>query len=192
MVNAQGEPLSFTFLNAQNGLERLLLPYKRNLAQIGIRMNIRRIDASQYVNRLKARDYDMIVSGYPVSTSPGIELYNFFGSSAANDPGSNNFMALRNPVVDSLISGLIKSDTQKQMLSYAHALDRVLQWNYYWIPNYYPPGISTVWWNRFGIPPVQASNDAAVETWWEVSPTPLTNEQMTAELIKHSHSEGGH
>ncbi|KPA95523.1 extracellular solute-binding protein [Pseudomonas asplenii] len=191
LVNAQGEPLSFTFLNAQNGMERLLLPYKRNLAQIGIRMDIRRIDPSQYVNRLKDRDYDMIVSGYPVTTSPGIELYNFFGSKAATDPGSNNFMALQNPAVDSLINGLVKADTQKRMLSYAHALDRVLQWNYYWIPNYYPPGISTVWWNRFGIPTIQASNDAAIETWWEVSPTPLTNEQMTAELIRRGH-DGGH
>jgi len=192
LVNAQGEPLNFTFLNAQNGMERLLLPYKRNLAQIGIRMDIRRIDASQYVNRLKARDYDMIVSGYPVTTSPGIELYNYFGSAAANDPGSSNFMALKNPAVDTLINGLIKADTQAQMLSYAHALDRVLQWNYYWIPNYYPPGTSTVWWNRFGYPREQASNDPAVETWWEVSPTPLTNEQMTAELIKRGSSGGQH
>src|SRR5450830_1283255 len=192
LVNAQGEPLSFTFLNAQNGVERLLLPYKRNLAQIGIRMDIRRIDASQYVNRLKARDYDMIVSGYPVTTSPGIELYNYFGSAAANDPGSSNFMALKNPAVDTLINGLIKADTQAQMLSYAHALDRVLQWNYYWIPNYYPPGTSTVWWNRFGYPREQASNDPAVETWWEVSTTPLTNEQMTAELIKRGSSGGQH
>ncbi|WP_248747000.1 extracellular solute-binding protein [Pseudomonas sp. MWU12-2037] len=192
LVNAQGEPLTFTFLNAQNGIERLLLPYKRNLAQIGIRMDIRRIDASQYVNRLKARDYDMIVSGYPVTTSPGIELYNYFGSAAANDPGSSNFMALKNPAVDTLINGLIKADTQAQMLSYAHALDRVLQWNYYWIPNYYPPGTSTVWWNRFGYPKQQASNDPAVETWWEVSTTPLTNEQMTAELIKRGSSGGQH
>ncbi len=121
-------------------MERLLLPYKRNLAQIGIRMDIRRIDASQYVNRLKARDYDMIVSGYPVTTSPGIELYNYFGSAAANDPGSSNFMALKNPAVDTLINGLIKADTQAQMLSYAHALDRVLQWNYYWIPQLLPAG----------------------------------------------------
>jgi len=190
LVNARGEPLSFTFLNAQNGMERLLLPYKRNLAQIGIRMDIRRIDASQYVNRLKARDYDMIVSGYPVTTSPGIELYNYFGSAAANDPGSSNFMVLKNPAVDSLINGLVKADTQAKMLSYAHALDRVLQWNYYWIPNYYPPGTSTVWWNRFGFPSEQASNDPAVETWWEVSPTPLTNEQMTAELIRRGSSGG--
>ncbi|WP_338473639.1 extracellular solute-binding protein [Pseudomonas sp. MS646] len=192
LVNAEGEPLSFTFLNTQNGMDRLLLPYKRNLAQIGIDMSIRRIDPSQYVNRLMSRDYDMIVTGYPVSTSPGIELYNYFGSAAANDPGANNYMALKNPAVDSLIDGLVRATTQGDMLRHAHALDRVLQWNYYWIPNYYPPGSSTVWWNRFGIPKVQASNDEAIESWWEISTTPLTNEQMTAERIKRGAPGGRH
>ncbi|WP_338495851.1 extracellular solute-binding protein [Pseudomonas sp. WP18] len=192
LVNAEGEPLSFTFLNTQNGMDRLLLPYKRNLAQIGIDMSIRRIDPSQYVNRLMSRDYDMIVTGYPVSTSPGIELYNYFGSAAANDPGANNYMVLKNPAVDSLIDGLVKATTQGDMLRHAHALDRVLQWNYYWIPNYYPPGSSTVWWNRFGIPKVQASNDEAIESWWEISTTPLTNEQMTAERIKRGAPGGRH
>ncbi|WP_434574221.1 extracellular solute-binding protein [Pseudomonas sp. Z3-8] len=191
LVNAEGEPLSFTFLNTQNGIDRLLLPYKRTLAQIGIDMSIRRIDSSQYVNRLMSRDYDMIITGYPVSTSPGMELYNYFGSAAANDPGANNYMALQNPAVDALIDGLVKATTQSDMLRHAHALDRVLQWNYYWIPNYYPPGSSTVWWNRFGMPKVQASNDEAIESWWEVSTTPLTNEQMTAERIKRS-APGGH
>ena len=190
LVNAAGEPLSFTFLNAQNGIERLLLPYKRNLAQIGIAMEIRRIDASQYVNRLKARDYDMIITGYPVTTSPGLELYSYFGSASANDSGASNFMVLQDPAVDSLISGLVKASSQAQMLTYAHALDRVLQWNYYWIPNYYPPGTSTVWWNRFGIPKTPASGDPAVESWWQVSPTPLTNEQMAAELISRGKPGG--
>jgi len=184
LVNAEGEPLEFTFLNAQNGLERLLLPYKRNLAQIGITLNIRRIDSSQYVNRLMARDYDMIVTGFPVTTSPGMELYNYFGSAAAFDTGANNYMVLKDPAVDSLINGLVKANTQSQMLSYAHALDRVLQWNYLWIPNYYPPGTSAAWWNRFGRPAVEAKTDEALETWWEISPTPLTNEQMKAELTK--------
>ncbi|NMX60723.1 extracellular solute-binding protein [Pseudomonas sp. WS 5079] len=184
LVNAAGEPLEFTFLNVQNGLERLLLPYKRNLAQIGITLNIRRIDSSQYVNRLMTRDYDMIVTGFPVTTSPGMELYNFFGSSSAFDPGSNNYIVLQNPAVDTLVTGLVRATTQAQMLSYAHALDRVLQWNYYWIPNYYPPGTSAAWWNRFGRPAIEASNDEALESWWEVSPTPLTNEQMKAELNK--------
>lgn len=184
LVNAQGEPLSFTFLNAQNGFERLLLPWKRNLAQIGITLDIRRIDASQYINRLMERDYDMIVTGYPVSPSPGLELYNYFGSAAADDPGSNNYMVLRDPAVDRLIDGLVKAATQADMLRHAHALDRVLQWNDYWIPNYYPPGSSTVWWNRFGQPKVPASNDEALDTWWEISPTALTNAQMAERLGK--------
>lgn len=192
LVNAEGEPLSFTFLNSQNGIDRLLLPYKRTLAQIGIDMSIRRIDASQYVNRLMSRDYDMIITGYPVSTSPGMELYNYFGSAAANDPGANNYMALKDPAVDALIDGLVKASTQADMLRHAHALDRVLQWNYYWIPNYYPPGSSTVWWNRFGMPKVQASNDEAIESWWEVSTTPLTNEQMRAERIRRGTPGGPH
>lgn len=182
LVNAQGEPLEFTFLNAQPGLERLLLPYKRNLAQIGITLNIRRIDSSQYVNRMMARDYDMIVIGFPVTTSPGMELYNYFGSQAAYDPGANNYMVLKDPAVDTLINGLVKANTHAQMLTYAHALDRVLQWSYLWIPNYYPPGTSAAWWNRFGRPAIEAKNDEALETWWEISPTPLTNEQMNAEL----------
>ncbi|MBI6852759.1 ABC transporter substrate-binding protein [Pseudomonas cichorii] len=180
LVNAQGEPLSFTFLNGQPGFERLLLPYKRNLAQIGIHFDVRRIDAAQYLNRVMARDYDMIVTGYSVSTSPGADLYNSFGSKVANDPGSSNYMALQDPAVDTLIEGLIKAGDKATMTDYAHSLDRVLQWNYYWIPNYYPPGSSTVWWNRFGIPKIQASNSEAIETWWEVSPTPLTNEQFAA------------
>ena len=182
LVNAQGEPLSFTFLNAQGGMERLLLPYKRILAQIGIEFSIRRIDPSQYLNRLMARDYDMIVTGYPVSSSPGMELLNYFGSQGANDPGSSNYMALQDRAVDTLLKGLVSATTQPAMSAYAHALDRVLQWNYYWIGNYYPPGTSTVWWNRFGMPKVQASNEAAPQTWWEVSPTPLTNAQMAERL----------
>ncbi|MDR9752540.1 extracellular solute-binding protein [Pseudomonas sp. SZMC_28357] len=192
LVNADGKPLSFTFLISQNGMDRLLLPYKRTLKQIGIDLNIRRIDSSQYVNRLMSRDYDMIVTGYPVTASPGSELYNYFGSAAATDPGSNNYMSLKNPAVDKLVDGLVHADNQADMLRYAHALDRVLQWNYYWIPNYFPPGTSTVWWNRFGIPNVQAANDEAIDSWWEVSRTPLTNEQMTSELIKRGSPGGPH
>ncbi|MFJ5296055.1 extracellular solute-binding protein [Pseudomonas sp. NPDC088368] len=178
LVNAEGEPLSFTFLNGQSGFEKILLPYKRNLAQIGVDFEIRRIDSAQYLNRVMARDYDMIVTGYGVSTSPGMELYNNFGSSVARDSGSSNYMVLRDPAVDTLINGLAKADTKPAMVDYAHALDRVLQWGFYWIPNYYPPGSSTVWWNRFGIPKVQASNSEAIETWWEISPQALTTEQF--------------
>lgn len=182
LVNAQGEPLSFTFLNGQSGLERLLLPWKRTLAQIGVTLHIRTVDAAQYVNRLMSRDYDMVVTGYPVTLSPGTELYNYFGSAAANDPGSNNLMVLKDPAVDRLLDGLVRADSQADMQRHARALDRVLQWNYYWIPNYYPPGSSTAWWNRFGLPKVQAAYDEGLDTWWEISPTALTNAQMAERL----------
>jgi microcin C transport system substrate-binding protein len=178
LINAQGAPLQFTFLSNQKGFERLLLPFKRNLAQIGIGLNIRMIDSAQYANRVRARDYDMIVNGYPVSPSPGRELLNFFGADSADDPGSNNYMSLRNPVVDGLIDGLVRANDRPTMVRYAHALDRVLQWGYYWIPNYYPPGSSSVWWNRFGRPQTAPLNDVGIDTWWELSPTPLTTAQM--------------
>ena len=178
LVNAEGQPLAFTFLNGQSGMERLLLPWKRNLAQIGITLNIRNVDSAQYINRVMARDYDMIVTGYPVTLSPGAEMYNYFGSAAAHDPGSNNLMVLQDPAVDRLVDGLVRASTQADMLRHAHALDRVLQWNYYWVPNYYPPGSSTVWWNRFGLPKVQPAYDEGLDSWWEISPDALTNEQM--------------
>ncbi|MBU4632432.1 extracellular solute-binding protein [Pseudomonas chlororaphis] len=176
--NAAGEPLRFTFLNGQKGLERLLLPFKRNLAQIGIGFDIRQVDTAQYTNRVRSRDYDMIIAAYPVSQAPGRELFNYFGSVSADDPGSNNYMALRDPAVDGLISALVQADSRASMLAHARALDRVLQWGYYWIPNYYPPGISSVWWNRFGRPAIAPLYDAGLDTWWEVSPQALTLSQM--------------
>ncbi|AVO59812.1 extracellular solute-binding protein [Pseudomonas chlororaphis] len=178
LVNAAGEPLYFTFLNGQKGLERLLLPFKRNLAQIGIGFDIRQVDTAQYTNRVRSRDYDMIIAAYPVSQAPGRELFNYFGSVSADDPGSNNYMALRDPAVDGLLNALVQADSRASMLAHARALDRVLQWGYYWIPNYYPPGISSVWWNRFGRPAIAPLYDAGLDTWWEVSPQALTLSQM--------------
>ncbi|WP_430445223.1 MAG: extracellular solute-binding protein [Pseudomonas piscis] len=186
LVNAAGEPLQFTFLNGQKGFERLLLPFKRNLAQIGIGFDIRQVDSAQYTNRVRSRDYDMIVVGYPVSQAPGRELFNYYGAEGADDPGSNNYMVLKSPVVDALLEGLVRADNRSSMLAHARALDRVLQWGYYWIPNYYPPGISTVWWNRFGRPAVAPLYDAGLDSWWEISPTALTQGQMhkrSAEVV---------
>lgn len=188
LINGRGEPMRFTFLSNQKGFERLLLPYKRNLAQIGIGFDIRMIDSAQYANRVRARDYDMIVNGYPVSPSPGRELINFFGSEGADDPGSNNYMSLKNPAVDTLIDGLVRANDRPTMMRYAHALDRVLQWGYYWIPNYYPPGSSSVWWNRFGRPPIAPLNDVGIDTWWEVSKTPLTTAQMRDKTEVNTHA----
>ncbi len=184
LVNAAGEPLTFTFLDGQGGFERLVLPYKRVLAQIGITLNFRRVDSAQYMNRLNARDYDMIVvslpnNGNPI-LSPGRELYNLFGSQSARQVGSSNAMVLRDPAVDALIDGLVAANSRNDMLHYARALDRVLLWGFYMIPNYYSQGTPVVYANRFGKPAVEPIFDVGLESWWQVSAVPLTNAQMAA------------
>ena len=183
LVNAQGEPLRFTFLDGQGGFDRMILPFKRTLAQIGITMDIRKIDSAQYINRLNARDYDMIVVGFPRSgvpiVSPGREMYDMYGSSSATQVGSSNAFVLRDPAVDSLIDGLVRANSRDEMVHYARALDRVLQWGYYMIPNYYSVGTPTVFQNRFARPVLGPKYDEGLDTWWEVSKTALTNTAMS-------------
>ena len=184
LVNAQGEPLRFTFLDGQGGFDRMILPYKRTLAQISITMDIRKIDSAQYVNRLNARDYDMIVVGFPRSgdpiVSPGREMYDMYGSRSATQVGSSNSFVLRDPAVDTLLDGLVQANSRDEMVHYARALDRVLQWGYYMIPNYYSVGTPTVYQNRFGRPAQEPKYDEGLNTWWEVSKTAQTNAAMKA------------
>ncbi|MEX6664969.1 extracellular solute-binding protein [Pseudomonas sp. W2-17] len=186
LVNADGQPLEFSFLDGQGGFERLVLPYKRVLAQIGITLNFRRVDSAQYMNRLNARDYDMIVVTLPANgnpiLSPGRELYNLFGSQSARQVGSSNAMVLRNPAVDHLIDGLVAANNRNDMLHYARALDRVLLWGFYMIPNYYSQGTPVVYANRFGRPAIEPVYDVGLESWWEVSRVPLSNVQMAAQM----------
>ena len=184
LVNAAGEPMVFSFLDGQGGFDRLILPFKRTLAQIGITLDFMRIDSAQYINRLNARDYDMIVVTLPKNgnplIAPGRELYNLYGSQSATEIGSSNAMVLRNPVVDRLIDGLVSASTRNDMVLHARALDRVLQWGYYMIPNYYSKGTPLVFANRFGMPATAPVYDVGLESWWQISPTPLTNAQAAA------------
>ncbi|MQT29456.1 extracellular solute-binding protein, partial [Pseudomonas helleri] len=128
LVNAQGQPFTFTFLDGQGGFDRMVMPYKRTLAQIGINMEIRKVDSAQYINRLNARDYDMIVVAFPRSgqpiVSPGREMYDMFGSGSATQVGSSNSFVLRDPAVDTLLDGLVQANSREEMVHYARALDR--------------------------------------------------------------------
>jgi len=189
LVNAAGQPLQFTFLSSSRIFGRLVMPYKRNLMQIGVTLNYRVVDSAQYINRLRTRDYDMIMASIPVSATPGAELLSYFGSAAASDPGSNNYMALRDPVVDDLISHILKADDRTAARDGAHALDRVLQWGYYWVPNYYPAGSPVVWWNRFARPAKGLPIDQSTDAWWQVSREPLTDWQMHDRLQERRHAE---
>lgn len=180
MVNAEGEPLEFEFIIAQANLERVLLPFKRNLAELGIEMTIRRTDVSQYINRMRSRDFDMTSSIWSQSNSPGNEQRDFWHSSSAENPGSRNFIGLQDPAIDSLVEGLINAPSRASLINHARALDRVLLWGHYVIPNYYIDTWRTAYWQHLAQPEVAPLYDYGLMTWWikpdVASPTTAADE----------------
>lgn len=166
MVNADGEPLAFEFIIAQANLERVLLPFKRNLAELGIEMTIRRTDVSQYINRMRSRDFDMTSSIWSQSNSPGNEQRDFWHSSSVDNPGSRNFIGLQDPAIDSLVEGLINAPSRASLIAHARALDRVLLWGHYVIPNYYTDSWRIAYWQQLEQPTVAPLYDYGLMTWW--------------------------
>lgn len=166
MLDGQGQPVVIEFLLMQPDFERVLLPYKRNLKDLGIDLVLRRVDVSQYVNRLRSRDFDMIVASFPQSASPGNEQRGYWSSAAADNPGSRNFMGLKDPAVDSLLDGLINADTRASLVTHARALDRVLLWNAILIPNWHLDSWRVAYWNRFAHPATPPRYDIGLNTWW--------------------------
>ena len=182
MVDADGKPVSLEFLLAQTDFERVLLPYKRNLADLGIELVIRRVDVSQYINRLRSRDFDMIVGGFGQSSSPGNEQREYWHSASADNPGSRNFIGLKDPAVDSLVEGLINADSRQSLVAHTRALDRVLLAGHYVIPNWHIKTWRVAYWDRLQHPEVTPLYDVGLMTWWAkadapVAPAPASTEQ---------------
>ncbi|WP_095077144.1 extracellular solute-binding protein [Pseudomonas sp. Irchel s3h17] len=166
MVDASGKPVTIEFLLAQTEFERVLLPFKRNLSDLGIDLVIRRVDVSQYINRVRSRDFDMVVGSFPQSSSPGNEQREFWKSESADKPGSRNYIGLRDPAIDQLVEELINADSRNSLVAHARALDRVLQWGYYVIPNWHIKTWRVAYWNHIGHPQVPPAYDVGINTWW--------------------------
>ena len=165
MLDSTGKPVSFEFLLAQTEFERVLLPFKRNLADLGIELVIRRVDVSQYINRLRSRDFDLIVGGFGQSNSPGNEQREYWHSSSADNPGSRNFIGLKDPAVDSLVEGLINADSRQSLITHTRALDRVLLWGHYVVPNWHIKTWRVAYWNRFEHPEISPKYDIGLHAW---------------------------
>ncbi|MGH8353118.1 MAG: extracellular solute-binding protein, partial [Pseudomonas sp.] len=166
MLDAQGQPVSIEFLLAQIEFERVLLPFKRNLADLGIDLQLRRVDVSQYLNRLRSRDYDLMIGSWGQSNSPGNEQREYWHSSSADNPGSRNFIGLKDPAIDRLVEGLINADSRQSLIAHSRALDRVLLWGYYVIPNWHIKTWRVAYWNRLEHPKVSPPYDLGLFTWW--------------------------
>jgi microcin C transport system substrate-binding protein len=166
LVNEAGEHLSFEFLIVQADFERVLLPFKRNLASLGIELTLRRVDVSQYINRLRSREFDMVVTGFGQSNSPGNEQLDYWHSSSADNPGSRNLMGLQDPAVDALVEGLIRADSRESLVNHTRALDRVLLAGHYVVPNFHTTVYRVAHWDKFAHPETSPRYDLGLFTSW--------------------------
>lgn len=167
LVNGQtGEPFTVEFLNDQPDSERVIAPYIQNLGKLGIKASIRTVDTSQYQNRMDNFDFDMTTDMFPQSLSPGNEQRDFWGSEAADAQASRNTIGIKNPAVDTLIDEIIFARDRETLIAAAKALDRVLLWNHYLVPEFFTPVIRTARWDRFGLPEIQPDFGISPATWW--------------------------
>ena len=162
------EPLSVELLVTQPAFERVALFYKPSLERLGIAVSVRTVDSSQYVNRLRQWDYDIIIASWGESLSPGNEQRGFWSSQSADQPGSRNLIGIKNPAVDKLIERLIFATTREDLVAATRALDRVLLWNFYVVPQWSYPFERTARWDRFSHPAIMPKYGASAfpTIWW--------------------------
>ncbi|KQT54040.1 hypothetical protein ASG54_19555 [Aureimonas sp. Leaf460] len=163
---ATGTPLSFEILLNGDALSGVVAQYQESLKRIGVEMRIRAVDPSQYINRIRARDYDVIYSGLAQSLSPGNEQYDYFGSDAADKPASRNYAGIKDPVIDELVRQVVQAKDRDTLVAATRALDRVLMANQYIIPSYVPKDERVAYWDRFSHPELPEYSDGWPTIWW--------------------------
>ena len=173
LQNSKGERLEFEIMlvSVQKGFERIIAPFARNLAKLGIHLSYRTVDSALYQRRSDTFDFDMIVESFGQSQSPGNELVGLWHSSTASQEGANNVMGLNNPVVDALIQKVIYAPDRKHLITATRALDRVLLHGEYVVPNWFIATHRIAYWNRFGMPAstplYYAAESWMLRTWWK-------------------------
>ena len=149
LVNAAGKPVTVEILVEDPSAERIVLFYKPSLERIGVTASIRVVDNAQYENRLRSFDYDIIIDQWPESLSPGNEQREYWGSQAADQPGSRNAIGIKNPAIDALIDKVIFARDRAELVAATRALDRVLLWNFYVVPQFTYGFSRYALWDRF-------------------------------------------
>ena len=152
LTDAAGKPVTVEILVEDPAYERVALFYKPSLERIGVTATVRVVDDVQYENRRRKFDYDIIIAGWRESLSPGNEQREYWGSQAADTPGSMNLIGIKNPAVDALIDKVIFAKNRDELVAATKALDRVLLWNHYVVPQWNYPKVRTARWDRFSHP----------------------------------------
>lgn len=168
MVNAKtGQQMSFEILLNSPSMERTVLPYVASLKKIGIDARIRTVDSSQYVNRVRSFDFDMIFGVWAQTMNPGNEQAGYWGSEAANQTGSRNLAGIADPAVDQIIRLIITAPTREDQVAAVHALDRVLLANHFVIPMFYSGETRIAYWSKLVRPdPLPEYGIGFPALWW--------------------------
>ncbi len=162
-----GRPFEFEILLVSPAFERIVLPFRKNLERLGIEARIRTVDPAQYKQRLDRFDFDMVVGNFGITLSPGNEQRDFWKSDRADLPGSRNLAGVRDPVVDELVELVVSAPDRKTLIHRTRALDRVLLWGHYVIPNWYIDKFRVAYWDVFGRPAVKERlYGLGFDTWW--------------------------
>jgi peptide/nickel transport system substrate-binding protein len=165
-----GKPFTFeiTVANRTEAMdeERLARLYASNLKRAGINATVRLVDAIQFETRRIAFDFDMILNRWDQSLSPGNEQAFYWGSAAADAPGTRNYMGVKSPAVDAMIAALLKAESQADFVSAVRALDRVLLSGVYVVPLFHLPAQWIARWATVGRPPATSIYGYLPETWW--------------------------
>jgi microcin C transport system substrate-binding protein len=165
-----GEQLSVEFLVEDPSTERFVLFYKPSLERLGVAVTVRVVDSAQYENRLRQWDYDIIIGSWGESLSPGNEQRGYWGSQAADQPGSRNYVGIKNPAIDALIERVIFTKDRDVLVAATKALDRVLLWNFYVVPQWTYGKVRSARWDRFGRPaelPKYGLSGFPAIWWWD-------------------------
>ncbi len=161
-----GQPFEFEILLDNPQFERIVLPFADNLKRMGITARVRTVDTAQYQRRMETFDFDMTVVLFGESLSPGNEQREYFGSKAADQQGSGNLLGVKSKVVDQLIEELIEAPDRASLVAHTRALDRVLQYGYYVVPNYHLSAFRVAYWNKFRRPATSPKYALGLDTWW--------------------------
>ena len=161
-----GQPFKFDIMMGSKTLESVLLPIVRNLRRLGVDAELKIVDSSQYVERRRKWDYDVIYHGWGQSLSPGNEQRFYWGSESADSPSSQNYSGVKNPILDDLIEKVINAPDRAELIAATRAMDRVLQWEYLLMPSYTANFSRLAYWNKFRQPEKRPLRGYDIMTWW--------------------------
>jgi peptide/nickel transport system substrate-binding protein len=163
---ATGRALTFEILTTTRDQERLALVFVRSLRRAGIEARVRTVDATQFERRRIAFDFDMMEYRWEQSLSPGNEQLFYWGSAAADQQGSRNYMGVKSKAVDAMIAAMLAATSQADFVAATRALDRVLLSGFYVVPLYFPPVQWVARWTRIEHPSRTSLFGYLPETWW--------------------------